>query len=136
VTNFPAPANMPVALYIFFMYNEFIFTRMQTPQENIPLIQQELSGDFNLPVTNNKQQLTEVLAEGINYLIQTDFARLLNILYRIDISEQTLKETLEQQADKDAGLLIANMIVERQLQKQRMRAQFKPQQNIPDDDKW
>jgi hypothetical protein len=109
---------------------------MQTPEENIPLVQQELSGDFNLPVTNNKQQLVEALAEGINYLIQADFGRLLNILYRIDISEQTLRQTLEQQADKDAGLLIADLIIERQLQKQKMRAQFKPEENIPDDDKW
>jgi hypothetical protein len=109
---------------------------MQTPEENLSLVQQELSGDFNLPVTNNKQQLTEALAEGINYLIQADFSRLLNILYRIDISEQTLKQTLEQQADMDAGLLIADLIIERQLQKQKIRAQFKPEQNIPDDDKW
>lgn len=109
---------------------------MQTPEENLPLIQQELSTDFNLPVTNNKKQLSEALAEGINHLIQTDFARLLNILYRIDISEKTLRTTLEQQEDEDAGLLIAELIIERQLQKQKMRAQFKPQQNIPDDDKW
>jgi hypothetical protein len=109
---------------------------MQTPEENIPLLQQELSNDFNLPVTNNKQKLIEALAEGINYLIQADFTRLTNILYRIDISEQTLKETLEKQADKDAGVLIAELIIERQLQKQKMRAQFKTQQNIPDDDKW
>src|SRR5688500_8760522 len=105
---------------------------MQTPEENLSLVQQELSGDFNLPVTNNKQQLIEALAEGINYLIQADFSRLLNILYRIDSSEQTL----EQQADMDAGLLIADLIIERQLQKQKIRAQFKPEQNIPDDDKW
>jgi hypothetical protein len=109
---------------------------MQLSEENIPLVQQELSGDFNLPVTNDKQKLTEALAEGINQLIQTDFARLINMLYRIDISEQTLKETLEQQADKDAGELIAGLIIERQLKKLKMRAQFKPQQNIPDDDKW
>ena len=109
---------------------------MQFPEENIPLLQQELSTDFNLPVTNDKQQLIKVLAEGINHLIQADFSRLLNILYRIDISEQTLKENLEKQPDKDAGILIAELIVERQLQKQKMRAQFKTQQNIPDDDKW
>ena len=109
---------------------------MQSSEENIPLVQQELSSDFNLTVTNNKQQLIDELAPGINQLIQTDFARLINMLYRIDISEQTLKETLEQQADKDAGVLIAGLIIERQLKKLKMRAQFKPQQNIPDDDKW
>jgi hypothetical protein len=109
---------------------------MQMPEDNIPLVKEQLSEDFNLPVTNDKQQLVKALAEGINQLIQTDFARLINILYRIDISEKTLKETLEQQADEDAGLLIARLIIERQLEKQRMRAQFKKGDNIPDDDKW
>jgi hypothetical protein len=112
------------------------YIRMQLSEENIPLVQRELSGDFNLPVTNDKQQLVETLAEGINHLIHTDFVRLINILYRIDIPEITLKETLEQQADKDAGRLIAELIIERQLKKLKMRAQFKPPQNIPDDDKW
>jgi hypothetical protein len=109
---------------------------MQKPEYNIPLVQEQLSGDFNLPVTNDKEHLTRTLAEGINQLIQTDFARLINILYRIDISEKTLKETLEQQADEDAGLLIARLVIERQLQKQQMRAKFKTSDNIPDDDKW
>jgi hypothetical protein len=109
---------------------------MQMPEDNILLVRAQLSEDFNLPVTNDTGQLAKALAEGINQLIQTDFARLINMLYRIDISEKTLKETLEQQADEDAGLLIARLIIERLLQKQQMRAQFKTHDNIPDDDKW
>jgi len=109
---------------------------MQTPEDNILLVKARLSEDFNLPATNDKEQLAKALAEGINQLIQTDFARLINMLYRIDISEKLLKETLEQQADEDAGLLIARLIIERLLQKQQMRAQFKTPDNIPDDDKW
>jgi len=109
---------------------------MQVPEYNIPLVKDQLSEDFNLPVTNDKEQLATALAEGINQLIQTDFARLINILYRIDISEKTLKQTLEKQADEDAGLLIARLIIDRQLQKQQMREQFKTPDNIPDDDKW
>ena len=109
---------------------------MQMREDNILLVKAQLSEDFNLPVTNDIAQLTKALAEGINQLIQTDFTRLINMLYRIDISEKTLKETLEQQADEDAGLLIARLIIERLLQKQQMRAQFKTHDNIPDDDKW
>ena len=109
---------------------------MQMPEDNISLVKQQLSEDFNLPVTNDKEQLAKALAEGINQLIQTDFTRLINMLYRIDISEKTLKDTLEKQADEDAGLLIARLIIERLLQKQEMRAKFKTRDNIPDDDKW
>ena len=109
---------------------------MQLTEENILLVHQELSKDFNIPATTSKTDLLQVLAAGINHLIDTDFTRLINILYRIDISENTLKETLNTHAGEDAGLLIANLIIERQLQKLQMRAMFKPQQNIPDDDKW
>ena len=109
---------------------------MQMSDNNISLVQEQLSVDFNLPVTTDKEKLVHALAAGINQLIQTDFARLINMLYRIDISEKTMKETLEQQADEDAGLLIARLIIERLLQKLQMRAQFKASDNIPDDDKW
>jgi len=109
---------------------------MESPEENILLLQQELAKDFSICTTNSEQKLLQELAVAINHLIQTDFAQLINILYRIDISERTLKETLQQQADEDAGLLIARLIIERQLQKQKVRAQFRSQENIPDDDKW
>jgi hypothetical protein len=109
---------------------------MQLSAENISFVQQEINGDFDLPVTTDQQQLVDALAAAINHLIQADFARFISILYRIDISENTLKETLEKQPDQDAGVLIAGLIIERQLLKQKMRAQFKSQQNIPDDEKW
>lgn len=109
---------------------------MQLTEENILLVHQELCRDFNLPVTTSETGLLQELAAVINHLINTDFMKLVNILYRIDIPEQTLKEKLQQKAGNDAGWLIANMIVERQLEKLQMRGQFKPQQNIPDDDKW
>lgn len=109
---------------------------MELSAENISFVQQELSGDFNLPVATDQQQLVDALAAAVNHLIQADFTRFVNILYRIDISEHTLRETLEKQAGQNAGVLIAHLIIERQLQKQKMRARFNPQQNIPDDEKW
>jgi hypothetical protein len=109
---------------------------MELPEENILQVQQELAKDFGICTTNSKSKLLQELAVAINHLIQTDFAQLINILYRIDISERTLKETLQQEANEDAGLLIARLIIERQLQKQKVRAQFRSQENIPDDDKW
>jgi hypothetical protein len=109
---------------------------MQLSAENIAFVQQELSGDFNLPVTTDQQQLVEALAASINHLIGADFARFINLLYRIDISENTLRETLKKHADQDAGVLIAGLVIERQLLKQKMRARFNSQQNIPDDEKW
>lgn len=109
---------------------------MKFSPENLALAQQELVRDFNISKTGSEEFLLQELAAQINHLIQTDFSRLVAILYRIDISEQTLKSTLQQQPGTDAGLLIARLILERQVQKQTMRAQFKKQQDIPDDEKW
>ena len=109
---------------------------MQTADENILAIQQELAADFNIPATSSKSDLLQALTVCINQLIQTDFAGLINLLYRIDIPEETIKKTLNLQHGENAAQLIASLLVERQLQKQQTRAQFKPQPPIPDDDKW
>lgn len=109
---------------------------MKFSNENLARAQQELSQDFNISKTDTEQDLLLELAAQINHLIHTDFSRLVTILYRIDISENTLRTSLQQQSDTDAGLLIARLILERQLQKQQLRAQFRRQEDIPDDEKW
>lgn len=78
----------------------------------------------------------EALAAHINHLIQADFHGLVAWLYRLDVSELKLKQTLEENTDKDAGELIAALVIERQLQKEKTREQFKIQQDIPDDERW
>ncbi len=78
----------------------------------------------------------EDLANAINYLIEQDFHALIQILYRLDINEDFLKQTLHDNAEKDAGLLIANMIIDRQIQKEKFKKQFKQQDDIADEDKW
>ncbi|HXL55863.1 MAG TPA: hypothetical protein VN958_06390 [Chitinophagaceae bacterium] len=79
----------------------------------------------------------EKLTAYIGELINHDLEKLVNILYRLDVSEKKLKETLESSSSTDAGLLIATMIFERQLQKIKSRKQFTQQdKNIADEDKW
>ena len=104
--------------------------------EDILFVQQELANDFQLAGADSKAELLEKLSAGINQLIESDFSRLVTILYRIDISESKLKQTLHENPGQNAGDMIASLIVERQLQKQKSRQQSKPQQDIPDNDKW
>ena len=49
----------------------------------------------------------------INELIKNDFSRLVQILYRIDVSEAKLKNILNANPNEDAGKLIAQVIIER-----------------------
>jgi hypothetical protein len=56
------------------------------------------------------------LAQIVDHLISKDFNRLLNALYRIDVSEEKLKSVLAQRPE-NTSLVIARMILERELQK-------------------
>lgn len=105
-------------------------------QDNIFLVQKQLSAEFNIRSFSQYEEWMRELAAAINRLIQTDFTALVNILYRLDVSEARLKEVLAQQPGADAGELIAVLMVERQLEKIRTRNQFKQHGDIPDDEKW
>ena len=73
----------------------------------------------------------------INDLIKEDFSKLVQLLYRIDVSEAKLKNVLKEHPNEDAGKIIAHLILERQEQKRKSREQFKQaEENIPDDEKW
>lgn len=71
-----------------------------------------------------EQYSREELVGYIQQLIAEDFPRLVQLLYRLDISEAKLKETLSTHTDTDAGLLIAEMIIDRLEQKRKSREEF------------
>jgi hypothetical protein len=77
------------------------------------------------------------LVTHINQLITKDFAKLVYLLYAVDVSEKKLKQLLAEHPNEDAGKLIALLILERQEQKKKSRQQFKQkEEDIPDEDKW
>jgi uncharacterized protein YwgA len=78
----------------------------------------------------------EQLAVLINRLINTDFEKLAGILYKIDVSEKKLKKLLSDNPDTDAGLLIADLVIERQTEKKESRERFRRDSNMSDDEKW
>ena len=90
------------------------------------LMNRLISQDFPLVFENHSEaDLENKLAVYINELIDKDFNRLIQILYRIDISEEKLKATLQNE-DKtiSSGKTIAKLMIERQLQKLKFRQQF------------
>ena len=74
------------------------------------------------------------LSNAITYLMETDFHALILMLYRIDINEHSLKENLKKNPVANAGDVIADMIIERQSQKEQLRKMFKQQDDIPEDE--
>lgn len=78
----------------------------------------------------------EKLAVFINDLINHDFQKLVNILYRVDVNEKKLKQLLKENPGSDAGRIIAELIIERQIQKIKSRRENKKQNDISDEEKW
>ena len=77
----------------------------------------------------------EDLAAEINQLILTNFEKLIQLLYRIDVSETKLKTLLKENPDKDAGKLIALLMVERQLQKLKLQS-TSPNDDDCEEERW
>jgi hypothetical protein len=80
--------------------------------------------------------LKNIITDYINSLISNNFNKLISILYRLDINESKLKQLLAANPGEDAGMIIAELIIERQLQKIKTRSENNNTNIIPDDDKW
>jgi hypothetical protein len=76
------------------------------------------------------------MAEFINSLIDKDFSRLVQLLYRLDVSEDKLKSVLLEHPTGDAGDMIANLIIERIAQREKAKEMFRNDDPIPEDEKW
>ena len=64
------------------------------------------------------------LTKIVSHLLSTDFNQLVNVLYRIDVSEEKLKEALAIGSNAPAKT-IAEMIIKRELQKVAFRKKYK-----------
>ena len=101
----------------------------------IPMISESFGLDIKENVSG--EELVTILSSHINLLIETDFQKLVSILYRIDISESKLSQVLKDNPGTDAGSIIAELMIERQLQKIKSRQQFgNLDNNISDEEKW
>lgn len=98
------------------------------------VIQQDLEKETGLVLTNN---FREELAAYINQLINTDFEKLVFLLYRIDVKESTIKQLLALPSGNNAGEIIADAIIKRQAEKVMTRQLYKQSEdNIAEEDKW
>lgn len=85
----------------------------------------------NFPFTSNslkkvqsEEELLVLLSQYVQELIDTDFAKLINTLYRIDVSEAKIKRALDLSKPKDANKIIAQLIIEREKQKIKTREDY------------
>jgi hypothetical protein len=83
-----------------------------------------------------KEAIKTCLAQYLNQLLLHDFGALVQVLYRVDVSEARVKQVLKQHPDTDAGDLLADLLIQRQEEK---RATFKTFRSPPaesDEERW
>ena len=88
--------------------------------------------ESRLPATSDNDEkfrvIRQMLIQRIEELLHQDMEKLKWILYRIDVSETKLYETL-QNSDADAATVMADLIIERQIQKAESRKKFGGNEN-------
>jgi hypothetical protein len=85
--------------------------------ENESLISGDESADLNT--------LHKKLAILVAYLMENDMHRLLNAMYRLDVSEIKFHEAMQSMSREEAALRIADLIIEREMQKVKTRLHYK-----------
>lgn len=104
-------------------------------QDLIPALSRITGIEF--PLTNSKEDVLSKLTYFINDLINHDFSQLVALLYRVDVPEKKLRQVLDATAGENAAAIIANMIMERQLEKIQSREKYKSNNSsISDEEKW
>lgn len=76
------------------------------------------------------------LAAYLNELLINDFAALVQVLYRVDVSEQKLKTALKENPEADAGDLLAELLIRRQKEKGISRQTFLAKDEPPEEEAW
>lgn len=98
----------------------------------------EIAGGLGIYSEKNRSSWNQELFAGkINELLTNDFQKLIAILYRMDVSEEKLKKLLSENPTVDAGVIIADLMIERQIKKIKYREQFTQQdETINENEKW
>ncbi len=97
-----------------------------------------LNRDLGLAVSPklSLEEIRTAVTNHVNHLINTDFEKLVSLLYRIDVSEPKMRALLQHKQGEDSAGHIADLIIERQLQKIESRKQFSNKKDISDEEKW
>lgn len=82
-----------------------------------------------------QENILNNVEEHVSWLINNNFPRLVQLLYRLDVNEDKLRLLL-QQKQTNSATLIAKLIMERQLKKSQVRNQTKANINIPLNEQW
>lgn len=82
------------------------------------------------------EEFMQNLSNYINRLINSDFERLVSLLYRMDVDENKMRNILTDKPGRNASDLIATLIVDRHMQKIRSRKEFRQHTTDDNEERW
>jgi septum formation inhibitor-activating ATPase MinD len=91
--------------------------------ESQALLQKQF--EIELPSINDFDQLIQLLSKEINRLLDHDLNHLMNILYRIDVSEKKVKDILSTSSPNQIATHLSIEIVARMREKAILRAKYR-----------
>lgn len=99
----------------------------QVKKEVVQLISQDLylERDHFQPVPTDTEEIRNKLKAVIDHLLEKDFERLLNAMYRLDIDESKFNQVLSGVYGSDVSGKLAEIIIERELRKVETRKRYR-----------
>lgn len=101
---------------------------MEKEKQNISELSKAISKDFSLINSKdlrNYEELKNYLTKEIRNLIDKKYDVLISILYRIDIDSRKIEELFSSENKENIPSGLAELIIERQLQKLKFRRLYK-----------
>ena len=105
----------------YLILGDLITKDLQLEEEEV-LISAEDKPDLNL--------MHKKLSHLIAYLFEHDMHRLLNAMYRLDVNEAKFHEAMQSDSKEDAAFRIADLIIEREMQKVKTRLHYRKHRNF------
>ena len=106
-------------------------------QATIAQLQKDLSWqNLELPLSESPtvEELKIKLSSLFSYLEQGQYQTLMNILYRVDVSEQQIKKVMENVVDEPFSDVWTQLMLHRCLQKVIIKQQFSKEKNTDEQD--
>jgi hypothetical protein len=108
---------------------------MNDEQTLVEMLNNDLT--IQLPARIDLDEIRVRLASFVKQWIESDFQRLVNLLYRVDVNENKLRSILNEKLGEGADMIIANLIIERQFEKIKTRkAQRNNDGTEHEEEKW
>lgn len=94
---------------------------------------QIIAKDFEISATNSLDELRKILSARLDEMLLSNVEKLLSILYIIDVSQKKLDDIFASVSREEIPLLLADAIIERQLNKAKTRNYYKSKEGEPGD---